>query len=74
MTWSFFDRLPYDLSTLESYRFFLVYHGKGYTVDDVGKMTFDQMLGHVQRLHKQLMDEKEAAEERARMSRMKSKR
>ncbi len=40
--------------------FFLVYHGKGYTLEAVGRMTFDELAWHVRKLNNQLSGENKA--------------
>lgn len=60
---SFFAQLGNDVGELFNQVFFLVYYGKGYTYDAVMEMCTDERLWHIQRLYKQLMDEKKAADE-----------
>ena len=60
---SFFARLGNDVSELFNQVFFLVYYGKGYTYDSVMNMHTDERVWNIQRVYKQLEDEKKAIEE-----------
>ena len=70
---SFFARLGSDISDLFNQVFFLVYHGKGYSHDSVMNMPTDERVWHIQRLYKQLMDEKKAMEEANKASKSRRK-
>jgi len=56
-TRSFFCRPDFDAETLRSYEFFLVYHGKGYTLADVQGMYIDELIRRVTQLRNQLEEE-----------------
>lgn len=66
---SFFALPPFDAKTLQSYEFFLVYHGNGYTYGDVQNMPIDKLQEHVARLYEQLTEERRAHEAAARRAR-----
>lgn len=57
---SFFVLPGCDPKTLEDQKFFLVYHGKGYTLDSIGELSFLELQTHVQRLYDQLKREEQA--------------
>ena len=60
---SFFAHLGSDISDLLNQVFFLVYHGKNYSQASVMDMPTDERVWHIQRLYKQLMEEKKAVDE-----------
>jgi len=63
-----------DLPTLEANVFFLVYHGGGFSKEDVDWMTTDEIFRYARRLLEQKKKEKEAHEEALRKAKARSKR
>ena len=57
---SFFALPGCDAGSLEAQKFFLLYHGKGYTLDGIGTLSFHEQQAHVKRLHDQLKAEEQA--------------
>jgi hypothetical protein len=63
-----------DLGTLEANTFFLVYHGGGFSKEDVDRMTTDEIFRFSRRLLEQKKREKEAHEEALRKAKAAARR
>ncbi len=63
-----------DLNALEANTFFLVYHGGGFSKEDVDRMTTDEIFRFSHRLLEQKNKEKEAHEEALRKARAAARR
>ncbi len=70
---TFFAQAPGKFDSVLEQKFFLLYCGKGFTDVGVSQMVYGERIWHVQRLQKQLEDEKKAQEAQARAQKAKMK-
>ena len=70
---SFFAPSLPDVDSLRANFFFLLYHGNGFTRQDIGKMTWQEFESHSNRLYDTKMEERRQQEEQARKAKAKRK-
>ena len=70
---NFFAQLGDNVTELLEHYFFLVYYGKGLTMEDVRSMASDQRLWYIRRLRQQYEEENKIREDARRQAEMAAK-